>query len=188
MDKQYSKVGEELNKFSLSGFVRYSIKNLTTTDKKKPFVSFLLTQYREAGDPKNLKKFSKTFQILVFDEKLVDMLRVIDQQIKVEVFGNIGIKVEQVGAYKKAVPTLIATQVTITQDLGIPFQVSGKPDGATTGKNYETYKAKANTGDVDDAEIKALEAKVKEQEAKIKAQRANAILPQPVIEDEDLPF
>lgn len=188
MNKEYSKVGEEINKFSLSGFVRYSIKSLTTTKEKKPFVSFLLTQYREAGDPKNLKKFSKTFQILVFDEKLVDMLRVIDQQIKVEVFGNLGIKVEQVGSYKKSYPTLIATQVSIQQDLGIPFQESGKPDGATHGKNYETYKPKATADDVDDNEIKELERKVKEQEAKIKAQKANAILPQPVIEDEDLPF
>lgn len=178
-NKAYSKVGEEVNKFSLSGFVRYPILSLTSTKDKKPFVSFLITQYREAGDPSNRKKFSKTFQVVVFDEGLVDKLRVIDQQFKVEVYGNLGIRVEQVGAYRKSVPTLIATSVSITQELGIPFQQKGKPEGAESGIGTTTnpYK-KPNI----DEEIETLEKGFK----KVEAKKSNA----PVLEaaDDDLPF
>jgi hypothetical protein len=63
----------------------------------------------------------------VFDDKLVDMLRVIDQQVRVEVFGNIGIKVEQVGARRVSTPTLIATSVNVVEHLATPFQETGKP-------------------------------------------------------------
>jgi hypothetical protein len=161
MEKTYSKVGEDTNKFSLGGYVRYSIKNLTTKEKKTPFVTFLLTQYREAGEAKNLRKFSKTFQILVFEPALVDMLRVIDRQIRVEVFGNLGIKVEKVGAFTKSYPTLIATKVDIVQDLGIPFQEKGKPEGAEHGKYYQQPKVKTKQ-EIDEEELKKLEAQVDE--------------------------
>jgi hypothetical protein len=80
-----------------------------------------------AGKVGEQKEFSKTFQVLVFDDKLVDMLRVIDQQVRVEVFGNIGIKVEQVGARRVSTPTLIATSVNVVEHLGIAFQETGKP-------------------------------------------------------------
>jgi hypothetical protein len=126
-NKAYSKVGDDINQFKLNGIVRFSFKSLTTNKAKKPFISFLLTQYRMAGKVGEQKEFSKTFQVLVFDDKLVDMLRVIDQQVRVEVFGNIGIKVEQVGARRVSTPTLIATSVTIADYLGIPFQETGKP-------------------------------------------------------------
>ena len=126
-NKAYSKVGDDVNQFKLNGLVRFSFKSLTTNKAKKPFISFLLTQYRMAGKVGEQKEFSKTFQILVFDEKLVDMLRVIDQQVRVEVFGNIGIKVDQVGARRVSVPTLIATSVNVVEYLAIPFQETGKP-------------------------------------------------------------
>ena len=126
-NKAYSKVGDDINQFKLNGIVRFSFKSLTTNKAKKPFISFLLTQYRMAGKVGEQKEFSKTFQVLVFDEKLVDMLRVIDQQVRVEVFGNIGIKVEQVGARRVSTPTLIATSVNVVEHLAIPFQETGKP-------------------------------------------------------------
>lgn len=126
-NKAYSKVGDDVNQFKLNGLVRFSFKSLTTNKAKKPFISFLLTQYRMAGKVGEQKEFSKTFQILVFDEKLVDMLRVIDQQCRVEVFGNIGIKVDQVGARRVSVATLIATSVSVVEYLAIPFQETGKP-------------------------------------------------------------
>lgn len=149
-NKAFSKVGESLNQFKLSGFVRFSIKALTTNKAKKPFVSFLLTQYRMAGPVGQQKEYSKTFQILVFDDKLVDMLRVIDQQLRVSVFGNIGIKVEQVGTRRVSTPTLIATDVTIEQYLQIPFQTTGKPQS--------NEKPVANKETVIDEEIARLEA------------------------------
>jgi hypothetical protein len=126
-NKAYSKVGDDVNQFKLNGLVRFSFKSLTTNKTKKPFISFLLTQYRMAGKVGEQKEFSKTFQILVFDEKVVDMLRVIDQQCRVEVFGNIGIKVDQVGARRVSVATLIATSVNVVEYLNIPFQETGKP-------------------------------------------------------------
>lgn len=126
-NKAYSKVGDDINQFKLNGLVRFSFKSLTTNKAKKPFISFLLTQYRMAGKVGEQKEFSKTFQVLVFDDKLVDMLRVIDQQVRVEVFGNIGIKVEQVGARRVSTPTLIATSVNVVEYLNIPFQETGKP-------------------------------------------------------------
>jgi hypothetical protein len=126
-NKAYSKVGDDINQFKLNGLVRFSFKSLTTNKAKKPFISFLLTQYRMAGKVGEQKEFSKTFQVLVFDDKLVDMLRVIDQQVRVEVFGNIGIKVEQVGARRVSTPTLIATSVNVVEFLAIPFQETGKP-------------------------------------------------------------
>lgn len=130
-NKAYSKVGDDVNQFKLNGLVRFSFKSLTTNKAKKPFISFLLTQYRMAGKVGEQKEFSKTFQILVFDEKLVDMLRVIDQQCRVEVFGNIGIKVDQVGARRVSVATLIATSVGVVEYLAIPFQETGKPQPQT---------------------------------------------------------
>lgn len=148
-NKAYSKVGEDTNQFKLSGIVRFSIKSLTTNKAKKPFVSFLLTQYRNAGPVGQQKEYSKTFQVLVFDEKLVDVLRVVDQQIRVNVFGNLGIKVEQVGNRRVSTPTLIATNVTIEQYLGIPFQTTGKP---TASADVPKPKAKSL-----DEEIKILE-------------------------------
>ena len=126
-NKAFSKVGDDVNQFKLNGLVRFSFKSLTTNKAKKPFISFLLTQYRMAGKVGEQKEFSKTFQILVFDEKVVDMLRVIDQQCRVEVFGNIGIKVDQVGARRVSVATLIATSVNVVEYLNIPFQETGKP-------------------------------------------------------------
>ena len=126
-NKAFSKVGDDVNQFKLNGLVRFSFKSLTTNKAKKPFISFLLTQYRMAGKVGEQKEFSKTFQILVFDEKVVDVLRVIDQQCRVEVFGNIGIKVDQVGARRVSVATLIATSVNVVEYLNIPFQETGKP-------------------------------------------------------------
>lgn len=148
-NKAFSKVGEDINQFKLGGIVRFSINSLTTNKAKKPFVSFLLTQYRMAGQVGQQKEYRKTFQVLVFDEKLVDMLRVIDQQIRVNVFGNIGIKVEQVGNRRVSKPTLIATNVQIEQYLNIPFQTTGKP---TPSDDIPKAKAKSI-----DEEIKALD-------------------------------
>jgi hypothetical protein len=148
-NKAFSKVGEDTNQFKLSGIVRFSIKSLTTNKAKKPFVSFLLTQYRLAGQVGQQKEFTKTFQILVFDEKLVDTLRVIDQQIRVNLYGNLGIKVEQVGNRRVSKPTLIATNVQIEQYLGIPFQTTGKP---TASADVPKPKTKSI-----DEEIKALD-------------------------------
>jgi hypothetical protein len=175
-NQAFSKVGLETNKFHLGGFVRYPIRNNTTKDKKKPFVSFLITQYREAGKVGELKTFSKSFQVMVFDEKLVDMLRVIDQQIRVEVSGNIGISKGQNDKYP--VPSFVATEVTITEHLGIPFQLKGQPEGAGHGKNYKPRTP-----------LSELEQKLQEQEAQLKAKRANeATAPINLEEDEDLPF
>lgn len=181
-NKAFSKVGEDTNQFKLSGIVRFSIKALTTNKSKKPFVSFLLTQYRKAGPVGQQRDFSKTFQILVFDEALVDMLRVVDTQIRVSVFGNLGIKVEQQGARRVSIPTLIATNVSIEQNLGIPFQTTGKPEGAVSGKGTIPNKQS-----VSDEELDRLEQGLKNLPENKKKQPTSTT---PILgtADEDLPF
>jgi hypothetical protein len=176
-NKAFSKVGDDVNQFKLNGLVRFSFKSLTTNKAKKPFISFLLTQYRMAGKVGEQKEFSKTFQVLVFDEKIVDTLRVIDQQVRVEVFGNIGIKVEQNGMRRVSVPTLIATSVVVSEYLNTPFQETGKP----------APKVSNNLGNPSDEEIKQLEKSLKAFEDKKRIKPSN----QPVVsveDSDDLPF
>jgi hypothetical protein len=113
----------------------------------------------------------------VFDEKIVDTLRVIDQQVRVEVFGNIGIKVEQNGARRVSVPTLIATSVVVSEYLNTPFQETGKP----------APKVSNNLGNPSEEEIKQLEKSLKAFEDKKKNKPSN----QPVVsveDSDDLPF
>jgi hypothetical protein len=170
----YSKVGNETNLFRLSGYVRFPINSLTTTKDKKPFVSLLITQYRMAGTPGNQKEFSKTFQVLCFDEQLVDKFRAISEQVRVEVYGNVGVKVSTYAGKNISSASLIATDIQILETLGIPFERSGKPK--PLGQAIKERDEK-----VMDDEIKVLEAKAK---ATLKDSVAEPLLET----DDDLPF
>jgi hypothetical protein len=117
--------------------------------------------------------------VLVFDDKLVDMLRVIDQQVRVEVFGNIGIKVEQVGARRVSTPTLIATSVNVVEHLGIAFQETGKPAPKTP------FISKGGSNGVDEDELTQLEKNMKAMEEKRLKGKG---VPTLGSDDEELPF
>lgn len=118
--KNNPKIGKEKNFFVLTGLVPYAPNRLTTTAKKKPFVSLLLEQTREAGP--DYKEYKRYFQVLVFDEKIVDYLTTLSQQVRVEVTGNITIKAEQMGKRRISYNKLIALDVKVIEETGEMFR------------------------------------------------------------------
>jgi ribosomal protein S10 len=118
--KNNPKIGKDKNFFVMTGLIPYAPNRLTTTAKKKPFVSMLLEQTREAGA--DYKEFKRYFQILVFDEKIVDYLTTLSQQVKVEVTGNITIKAEQLGKRRVSYNKLIALDVKVIEETGEAFR------------------------------------------------------------------
>jgi hypothetical protein len=136
------KIGREKNFFVMSGTIIYPIKRLTTTAKKLPFVSFLIEQTREAGS--DYKEFSRKFQVMTFDSALVDKLTLLDQQVKVEVTGNISTMVQNFGSQRITMNKLIALDVKILEELNIPFKELGeKREKTRLEKDIELVEGKS---------------------------------------------
>jgi len=131
--KNNPKVGKEKNFFVMTGTIPYAPTRLTTTAKKKPFVSFLLEQTREAGA--DYKEYKRYFQILVFDDNAVDFLTTLDRQVKVEVSGNITIQAKLQGKYRVSFNKLIALKVEVLEQTEEPFRA--KKSEAVANKTDE---------------------------------------------------
>lgn len=151
--KNNPKVGKEKNYFVMTGTIAYPVNRLTTSVKMKPYVTFLLEQKREAGA--DYKEYSRYFQVLCFEEGIVDLLTTLSNQVRVEVTGNITIQAKQQGKFRVSLNKLIALDVKITEDLNIPFK--SKKSADTANKTEEEQKVFAKPAQPKPSNVPVLE-------------------------------
>ena len=139
------KVGIEKNFFVMSGVIKYRPSVLSTKADKKPFASFLLLQTRQAGA--NYKEFTRYYQVMAFDQKVIDTIMSLYGEVRVEIKGNISIDVQTYERFGKAqrvsMSKLIATELTILEETGNTFTLTKKEQGNGSGGDDSNYVAKA---------------------------------------------
>ena len=138
------KVGIEKNFFVMSGLIKYRPSVLSTKADKKPFASFLLLQTRQAGA--NYKEFTRYYQVMAFDQKVIDTIMSLYGEVRVEIKGNISIDVQTYERFGKAqrvsMSKLIATELTILEETGNTFTLTKKEQGNSGDDSGYEQKAK----------------------------------------------
>jgi hypothetical protein len=138
------KVGIEKNFFVMSGVIKYRPSVLSTKADKKPFASFLLLQTRQAGA--NYKEFTRYYQVMAFDQKVIDSIMSLYGEVRVEIKGNISIDVQTYERFGKAqrvsMSKLIATELTILEETGNTFTLTKKEQGNSGDDSGYEQKAK----------------------------------------------
>jgi hypothetical protein len=168
-EKNNPKVGLEKNYFIMTGTVSYRPQIYTTNKAKKPMASFIISQTREAGA--NYETYTRKYNILSFDDAIISSLMSLISQAKVEIKGNITVRSENTPMGMKTEVKLIATELTIVQELEEQFTLTKKEKILLERNQVEVPKTpyqlrKEKLGEILENEVKpAVEA-----------------------EDEDLPF
>lgn len=128
------KIGLEKNFFVMSGLIKYRPSVLATKADKKPFATFLLLQTRQAGA--DYKEFTRFYQVMAFDQKVIDTIMSLFGEVRVEIKGNISIDVQTYERFGKpqrvSMSKLIATEMTIVEETGNTFTLT-KKEQATQG-------------------------------------------------------
>jgi hypothetical protein len=138
------KVGIEKNFFVMTGLIKYRPSVLSTKADKKPFASFLLLQTRQAGA--NYKEFTRYYQVMAFDQKVIDTIMSLYGEVRVEIKGNISIDVQTYERFGKSqrvsMSKLIATELTILEETGNTFTLTKKEQGNSGDDSGYEEKAK----------------------------------------------
>ena len=122
------KIGLEKNFFVMSGLIKYRPSVLATKADKKPFATFLLLQTRQAGA--DYKEFTRFYQVMAFDQKIIDTIMGLFGEVRVEIKGNISIDVQTYERFGKpqrvSMSKLIATEMTVVEETGNTFTLTKK--------------------------------------------------------------
>jgi hypothetical protein len=132
------KIGLEKNFFVMSGLIKYRPSVLATKADKKPFATFLLLQTRQAGA--DYKEFTRYYQVMAFDQKVLDTIMSLFGEVKVEIKGNISIDVQTYERFGKpqrvSMSKLIATEIVILEETGNTFTLTKKEQASQGVPTY----------------------------------------------------
>jgi hypothetical protein len=160
--KNNPKVGFEKNFFMMTGTIEYRPNILATKADKKPMASILLSQTRQAGA--NYEEYTRRFQVISFDQKVIDLLMSLYGKVKVEFRGNISLNVETFERYGKpqrvSMARLVATDMVILEDLNEQFTLTRKEKGEQQDSSEAPIKPTTKVSEPPPSP-KAIEALVK---------------------------
>lgn len=174
------KIGLEKNFFVMSGVIKYRPSVLATKADKKPFATFLLLQTRQAGA--DYKEFTRFYQVMAFDQKVIDTIMSLFGEVRVEIKGNISIDVQTYERFGKpqrvSMSKLIATEMTIVEETGNTFTLTKKEQATQGTPTYTPPPFGSRQEELTPQEKQTIRDNLDYQKIKVKYLTTKAVNPQ----------